>query len=639
MPLDGQTLGHYRLLRLIGKGGMGEVYLAEDVHIGRQVAIKVVQSEQTSYPNEQATKDATRLFQREMKAISALDHTSVLPLYDYGETSIGKSSIAYMVMPYRSEGSLDDWLQQRGTSGPLSPEEVSIFIAQAADALQHAHEHNLIHQDVKSSNFLVRHRAGSSSQPDILLTDFGVAKFTTATATASQNVRGTPAYMAPEQWDGEPVPATDQYALAVMAYVLLTGRPPFVGRMEQVMRQHFNAIPQPPSTVNPRIPPALDAVILRALEKKPEHRFATMTAFANAFAQAVKPSATREEAPTLRMDVPEQKHLESIVPVSQSQPTGLPVPASLYAEPTVPTSNPEELVILDATDALPSLPPGVKQEERPIPTRPPSRPRSRVGTFLIIGLVLVIIISSIVGFFVYQGNVNQQNMRATASAQDATSQAIAQANAHTTATAQAYVRATATVVAANLDPYPQGHGTLALYDPLSQQDNWSNSSDASVGGSCQFSNKSFVISQSQSTRPYYCAEKQTFSNFAFDVQMTFIEGDCGGILFRGDMSKGSFYYFRLCPNGTYQVRSYANSSSSSNPNIMGGGNFTQTGSAQTNTLAVVANGNTLTFYINKQQIDSTQDGSYSAGQLALFAENDGDPTQIAFSKARVWTLQ
>ncbi|HCI80864.1 MAG TPA: hypothetical protein DHW02_14375 [Ktedonobacter sp.] len=627
MPLDGQTLGHYRLLRLIGKGGMGEVYLAEDIHIGRQVAIKVVQNEQTSYPNEQTTKDAARLFQREMKAISALDHTHVLPLYDYGETSIGKSSIAYMVMPYRSEGSLDDWLQQRQTSNPLSPEEVSNFISQAADALQHAHEHHLVHQDVKSSNFLVRNRTGSSSQPDILLTDFGVAKFTTATTTASQNIRGTPAYMAPEQWEGEPVPATDQYALAVMAYLLLTGRPPFVGRMEQVMRQHFNVTPQAPSTINSRISPALDAVILRALEKKPENRFATITDFANAFAQAVKPSIFGTFVPTVHQNESEQKQPEA------------PVPVSLYTEPTVRSPQSEELVVLDSTATVASLPPEVQKDERPIPPRPPSRPRSRIRTSLIIGLVLVVILSSIVSFFVYQSNVNQQNLRATASAQDATSQAIAVANAHITATAQAYVRATATVIAANPYPYPQGHGTLVLYDPLSHQDSWSNSSNTAVGGSCQFSNKGLVISQSQSSSPYYCAEKQSFSNFAFQVQMTFIQGDCGGILFRGDMSKGSFYYFRLCPNGTYQVRSYANSSSSSNPNIMGGGNFTQTGSGQTNTIAVVANGNTLTFYINKQEIDSAQDGSYSTGQLAFFAENDGDSTQISFSNARVWTLQ
>ena len=631
MPLDGQTLGHYRLLRLIGKGGMGEVYLAEDVRIGRQVAIKVVQSEQTSYPNEQATKDAARLFQREMKAIAALDHPHVLPLYDYGETTIGRSLIAYMVMPYRSEGSLDDWLQQRGTSDPLSPEEVSNVVSQAADALQHAHEHNLIHQDVKSSNFLVRNRAGVSSQPDILLTDFGVAKFTTATVTASQNVRGTPAYMAPEQWEGEPVAATDQYALAMMAYVLLTGRQPFNGRMEQVMRQHFNAIPPSPSTINPKISPALDAVILRALEKKPENRFATITAFANAFEQAIKPSLFSEESPTLRMNEPEQKQLKLADSVSQ------PVPS----EPTVPSSNVDELVTLGATDVL-SPPPGVVKKDAPTPLtplQPPHKPRGHVRTSLLVGLALIIIISSIVGFSIYQGNVNQQNARATASAQDATSQAAALVQAHVTATAQAHIHATAIVIAANPYPYTQGRGTLALYDPLSHQGNWSSTSDTSVGGSCQFSNNSFVISQSQATRPYYCSENRTFSNFAFEVKMTFIEGDCGGILFRGNMSSGSFYYFRLCPNGTYQLRSYANNSSSSNPNITGGGNFTQVGSGQSNTIAVVATGSNLFFYINKQEVDSKQGGSNSTGQLALFAENDGDATQVAFSNARVWTLQ
>lgn len=361
----------------------------------------------------------------------------------------------------------------------------------------------------------------------------------------------------------------------------------------------------------------------------PEQRFATITAFANAFAQAVNPSMLRKELPTIHISEPEQKQLKLTNAVSQSTPI----------EQTVSTPKLAELVTLSSADTLPPTPLGIKKEEIPVPLRPSPRTRSRIGTFLIIGLVFVIIISSVVGFFIYQGNVNQQNMRATASAQDAASQAIALANAHITATAQAYVHATATVVTANPYPYSQGHGILALYDPLSRQNNWSSASDTTVGGSCQFSNNSFVISQSQSSRPYYCTEKQTFSNFAFEVQMTFIEGDCGGMLFRGDISKGSFYYFRLCSNGTYQVRNYVNTSSSSNPTIIGGGNFTQTGSGQTNTIAVVASGNTFTFYINKQEIGSKQDSSYSAGQLALFAENDGDPTQVAFNKARVWTLQ
>src|SRR5947207_8151272 len=147
------------------------------------------------------------------------------------------------------------------------------MLIQAAEALQHAHDHHIIHQDVKPSNFLIRENPNDPNHPDLLLMDFGVARLTNATATSSQLVRGTPAFMSPEQWESKPVPASDQYALAVMAYQLLTGRAPFEGNLGQVMHRHMMVPPQPPSIYNPQLSPAIDPVILRALAKKPEERF------------------------------------------------------------------------------------------------------------------------------------------------------------------------------------------------------------------------------------------------------------------------------------------------------------------------------------------------------------------------------
>ncbi|QBD79199.1 hypothetical protein EPA93_25750 [Ktedonosporobacter rubrisoli] len=292
MSLEGIQLGNYRLQQQIGSGGMGEVYLAEDTRIPRQVAIKVIHSEVAPYPDPQTIQEAERLFQREMKAIARLDHPHILPLYDFGEGSFNRKTYTFMVMPFRAEGSLADWLQQRNNPEPLAPQDVAHFIEQAASALQHAHNHQLIHQDVKPSNFLIRHIVERPTLPDLLLADFGIAKFNTSTSAKSQNIRGTPAYMAPEQWDSQSVPASDQYALAVMAYQLLTGRPPFVGRMGQVMRQHFTAQAQPPSSFNQRIPTALDEVILHALEKKPEDRFPSILQFSQSLRLAVEHRGT-----------------------------------------------------------------------------------------------------------------------------------------------------------------------------------------------------------------------------------------------------------------------------------------------------------------------------------------------------------
>src|SRR6266702_833709 len=280
MSLTGSHIGRFRLLRLLGRGGMGEVYLAEDEQLRRQVAIKVIQAEYLD-------PDATRLFQREARAIAMLSHSHILPLFDFGEATIHGTTLTYMVMPFCKEGTLAAWMQQRRNTGLLSPQDVGFIVQQAASALQYAHNHQIVHQDVKPSNFLIRSIEDASGLPDLMLADFGVAKFTSTTASVSQSVRGTPAYMAPEQWEGTPVAATDQYALAMMAYDLLTGHPAFQGSLGQVMYQHLHVTPQPPGTLNPRVPADVDTVLLHALAKKPEERFASISAFARAFQQAL----------------------------------------------------------------------------------------------------------------------------------------------------------------------------------------------------------------------------------------------------------------------------------------------------------------------------------------------------------------
>lgn len=287
---------------------MGEVYLAEDTLIPRQVAIKIVRTEAQSYLNSAEAQEASRLFKKEMQAIAMLDHRNILHLIDFGEETIAGMPVTYMIMPYRKEGSLSGWLQRFKTNPLLSPADVDYMLTQAAEALQHAHDHHIIHQDVKPSNFLIRENPNDPNHPDLLLMDFGVARLTTATTTSSQLVRGTPTYMSPEQWESKPVPASDQYALAVMVYELLTGRTPFEGRLEQVMHQHMMVPPEPPSTYNPQFSRAIDAVILRALAKKPEDRFPSILDFARAFHNAVS------------IKIPSRPHQDSLLPPHPPQP-------------------------------------------------------------------------------------------------------------------------------------------------------------------------------------------------------------------------------------------------------------------------------------------------------------------------------
>ncbi len=263
--------------------------LLEDLQVKRQVAAKFIRLDHMQV-GEGLTNQALRLFWREATAIAQLDHPAILSLYDHGEAVIDEISLAYLIMPYRPEGSLITWLRKRAQmepSRPLTLSQVAHLVQQAGQALQYAHDHQVMHLDVKPANFLVRSRQDFDDAPDLLLSDFGIARLTNATSHTSQHVRGTPVYMAPEQCMGQPTFASDQYALAIMAYELLTGSPPFQGTPMQVMFAHIHEQPRPVRERNPLIPSAVDLTLLRALAKKPEERFPSIAAFAQAFQEAL----------------------------------------------------------------------------------------------------------------------------------------------------------------------------------------------------------------------------------------------------------------------------------------------------------------------------------------------------------------
>src|SRR5258708_1318521 len=152
---EGQQLSHYQLVRLLKSGGMGEVYLAVDTLLHRQVAIKVIHTDFMHAAEYGAAEEAMRLFLREAQAIAQLDQINILPLYDSGKEHINQALLMYMVMPYRYLGSLKDWLQAHQEQEPLPLAAVERIVTQAAFALQHAHARHIVHQDVKPSNFLI----------------------------------------------------------------------------------------------------------------------------------------------------------------------------------------------------------------------------------------------------------------------------------------------------------------------------------------------------------------------------------------------------------------------------------------------------------------------------------------------------
>lgn len=288
---QGKMLGRYSLIRLLGHGGMGEVWQAEDTELHRQVAVKLLPFVRT---NE---TDYLRAFAREARTIASLEHPHILPVHDFGEEHSDNGIITYLIMPLITGGSLADRI--KAVSGLLSPDESLSYLRQAAQAIDYAHTRQVLHRDIKPANILLQ-------QQWLLLADFGIAKLlSTATVqTQTHSGSGTPDYMAPEQALGKAEAASDRYSLAVIAYQLFSGRKPFSGSNPyEILLKHVQEIPPSPGTFNPQLSSAVDMVLLRGLAKHPDARFHSCVAFVDALEMSLRmgttSSATQDPDATL----------------------------------------------------------------------------------------------------------------------------------------------------------------------------------------------------------------------------------------------------------------------------------------------------------------------------------------------------
>ncbi|HLZ58530.1 MAG TPA: protein kinase [Ktedonosporobacter sp.] len=287
ISLEGQSIGRFQILSPLGDSPLsssykqyGYVYKAYDRLRERHVAMKVVPTSSLPYHLMEKSLEETNPFQMEVDLLRTLDHPHILPLWISGKSYISGTPFIYKTMPYCPEGSLGQWLYEHGGSRVFSPREVVHIIAQLADALQYAHDHQVTYQNFKLSNLLVHNQAKDLLHLHLKLVDFAMPQDGTF---LSRKPDALP-YVAPERWHSQVFPASDQYGLAVLAYELLTGRHPFQGSTVHVMKKlHTNLQPQPPNAFNPAVSSALNNVVLRALAKRPEERFASVAVFVQTF--------------------------------------------------------------------------------------------------------------------------------------------------------------------------------------------------------------------------------------------------------------------------------------------------------------------------------------------------------------------
>lgn len=290
--LAGKTLGKYRLVEKIGQGGMAQVYKAYQPDLDRYVAVKVLHPHLTGDPEFEAR------FRREARAIAALEHSNIVRIYDF-DTAEG---LAFLVMEYVEGSNLRTRLRDMAGRGELLDlAEAGHITGALADALDYAHRQGVVHRDLKPSNVLI----DAEGRP--VLNDFGIARMLdTTTITESGSTPGTPAYMSPEQGQGEPGDArSDTYALGVLLYQLCTGQVPFdADTPYAIILKHMTAPLPPPRSLRPDLPEAIERVILKAMAKDPAGRFQTAGDMARAVRAAFEP--TSEPSPLSEGDPREE---------------------------------------------------------------------------------------------------------------------------------------------------------------------------------------------------------------------------------------------------------------------------------------------------------------------------------------------
>jgi serine/threonine-protein kinase len=364
--LKEDTEGEFEVQGMLGRGGMAVVFLAKETKLGRKVAIKVL-------PPELTFGHGVDRFMREAKTAAALDHPNIIPIYRIGSGS----KLFWYAMKFLEGRSLDDLLKEKGKF-PI--DEAVPILEQVADALDYAHTHNVIHRDMKPANVML------DSRNRVVVTDFGIAKaLTEQTLTASGSVVGTPYYMSPEQGMGTGVSGrSDQYSVAVMAYRMLCGQFPFEGDSAiDILHKHCMIPPAQLESLQPGLPKHVYLAVHKALEKKPERRFSSVSAFAAAL-----------RAPTPELEISGEVSTDGATVAVSAAAVRAGRPGASASPPTPSPAITGAKTVVQG----PATPP----THVPRPSAPRAKPKSKRGV-LIAGAVLLLGGGGVGGYMAMSG--------------------------------------------------------------------------------------------------------------------------------------------------------------------------------------------------------------------------------------------
>lgn len=619
--IEGSTLGRYELRRRIARGGMSEVYLGYDRRVRRRVAIKVLYGSDEPF---------VRRFEREALAVGTLSHDHILPLYDFGE----QRPWYYLVMPYVEGGTLRDYLLKRGH---LTLEEAGSFLEQIASALQHAHEHDVVHRDVKPSNILLRLDGYA------YLGDFGLAKAKqeAESLTHAGAMVGTPEYMSPEQSNGHCDYRSDIYSLGIILYHMLTGHVPFTAESPvAILLKHIQLPPPPPQQFNSEITAAIEQVMLKALAKSPVDRYQEACAFSLAYNEALQRKyqlSTIASIPPKSKESPSatQKVEEQAIAISTEPASAVVLPPDDNITSSIPTQH-EYLASIRPARLFPLIPLVhlTPLTYTPLPSKQ-GKPSSRSILIALLCLFLLLIPISL-GLF-WQAHAApyhpaQPSPTINTGQPWVTATAVAQATMQATLAREARAYATAGITSS------MGTGPVLYDDTMTSPGNgWLND-----GNQCYFSSDGYHVYTARLHTVAWCyTNRQHFSNVVITVQTQLLYGDMYGIVFRLQPYSKAFYALELNNQGEYRfVRAQ-----SSNPlNWLTLIDWTPSsallsGYHQTNTLLIVAQSHQFSFYINRQLIiTSYTDTAYSSGFIGFLVGSDSRRgTEAVFSQ--LWVFQ